>query len=67
MTLAIKGLARSEAQRQAEETVKMLTGEREPGDPLAKICSPLLGVRHFPMRIKCATLAWHALLEILKN
>ncbi|MDR2577072.1 MAG: SUF system NifU family Fe-S cluster assembly protein [Puniceicoccales bacterium] len=27
------------------------------------ICAPLLGVRRFPMRVKCATLAWHALEE----
>ena len=27
----------------------------------------LSGVQEFPMRIKCATMAWHTLLSVLKN
>ena len=29
--------------------------------------SSLSGVQEFPMRIKCATMAWHTLLSALKN
>ena len=27
----------------------------------------LAGVRHYPMRVKCATLAWHTMQAALKN
>ena len=29
--------------------------------------SSLSGVQEFPMRIKCATMAWHALLSVSKK
>ncbi len=38
----------------------LVTGEEEPGNGLGKL-EVLSGVREFPMRVKCATLAWHAL------
>jgi nitrogen fixation NifU-like protein len=38
-----------------------LLGEEAMGDLVA-----LLGVRQFPLRVKCATLAWHALENALK-
>jgi nitrogen fixation NifU-like protein len=27
----------------------------------------LAGVRHYPMRVKCATLAWHTMQAALRN
>jgi nitrogen fixation NifU-like protein len=64
MTGAVGGLAIGEARRKAREMVDVLTGKVEGTGP--EECSPLLGVRQFPMRIKCATLAWHALLDDLR-
>ena len=29
--------------------------------------SALVGVKKYPMRVKCATLAWHALMELLEG
>jgi nitrogen fixation protein NifU and related proteins len=34
--------------------------------PLGKL-EVLSGVREFPVRVKCATLAWHALQAALQN
>lgn len=38
----------------------------EPPETLGKLAA-LGGVRRFPMRVKCATLAWHALRSALAN
>ena len=69
LTLAVKNKSKSQAEQIALEMLDFLTGKKaipenpwEIGDRLA-----LLGVRQFPMRVKCATLAWHALLEALKR
>ncbi len=42
---------------------RALCGEATPGD-LGKL-EALLGVREFPSRVKCATLAWQALKNAL--
>ena len=34
---------------------------------LRTVRAALLGVRKFPARVKCATLAWHTLTAALKN
>ena len=39
---------------------EMLTGVHEPDDKMEKLAA-LAGVREFPSRVKCASLAWHAL------
>jgi nitrogen fixation NifU-like protein len=39
---------------------EMLTGQSEPDDNMQKLAA-LAGVRDFPSRVKCASLAWHAL------
>jgi len=38
----------------------MLTGAQDPDDAMDKLAA-LAGVREFPSRVKCASLAWHAL------
>jgi nitrogen fixation NifU-like protein len=44
-----------------------LTGrEGEHGADLGKL-EALFGVREYPVRIKCATLAWHALRSALES
>jgi nitrogen fixation NifU-like protein len=65
MTEALTGSSLDEAVETVEAFKRMLTGdgaddEAQPGDLAA-----LAGVRQFPARVKCATLAWHALEEAL--
>ena len=63
MTLGIKGRTTAEAERLFEEVHQMLAGDGEVApDPerLGRLTA-LAGVRDYPMRVKCATLAWHTL------
>jgi len=69
MTEAIKGLSGAALDAKIAEVVEMLTAKGEPSvDPfdLGEL-SALLGVRQFPARVKCATLAWHTLAAALKK
>ncbi len=69
MTQAIKGLSGDDLTAKIEEVVELLTAKEEPaGDPLdLGELAALLGVRKFPARVKCATLALHTLEAALKN
>ncbi|MHB1681797.1 MAG: Fe-S cluster assembly sulfur transfer protein SufU [Bacilli bacterium] len=60
MTEAIKGKPVAEAMEISEEFRRMMKGEEFDADRLGDLES-LAGVCRFPARIKCATLAWHAL------
>jgi nitrogen fixation NifU-like protein len=67
MTSALKGRTIEQARRESGVVISMLTGKggaevEELGDIAA-----LQGVRQFPARIKCATLAWHALDKALEG
>ena len=44
----------------------MVTGEADNGDELGKL-AVFAGVRKFPARVKCATLAWHTLQSALEG
>lgn len=69
MTEAIKGLSGAALDAKIAEVVEMLTAKEDPDvDPfeLGEL-SALLGVRKFPARVKCATLAWHTLAAALKK
>ena len=63
MTAAVKGKTVDEARAAARHMNELLTGkldvekERESLGSLAA----LSGVSRFPMRVKCASMAWHAL------
>jgi nitrogen fixation protein NifU and related proteins len=66
MTTAIKGKTREEAGQLFERVHKLVTGkltedERAGMGPLAA----LGGVSKFPIRVKCASLPWHALKKAL--
>jgi len=63
MTDAVKGKSKSQAHELFGRFHKMVTGR--PGEPvdtqsLGKL-SVLSGVCEFPVRVKCASLAWHTL------
>lgn len=68
MTLAVKGKTLAKVKAIIQEVCTMLTGIEEPEElePLGDIAA-LSGVRRFPMRIKCATLAWHTLKAALEG
>lgn len=70
MAGAVQGLSPQEAEMLAEAVQHLArTGEvRELPPPLAERLETLLplgGVHEFPSRVKCATLAWHALRSAL--
>ncbi len=64
MTEAIKGKREEEIEALFEEFHELLTGDPsvagEAGPALGKL-AVFSGVREFPVRVKCATLAWHTL------
>jgi nitrogen fixation protein NifU and related proteins len=61
MTESVRGRTVEEAETLFERFHRMVTKPGEqPDDDLGKL-QVLAGVRRFPMRVKCATLAWHAL------
>ena len=63
MTAALKGKTRAEAKLLFDKFHKMVTGNREQlSDPigLGKL-EVFCGVSEFPVRVKCASLAWHTL------
>jgi nitrogen fixation protein NifU and related proteins len=68
MTEAVEGKSRGEARALFEVVRGMLTGgtSAAPGIDLGKL-EALAGVSAYPMRVKCATLAWHTLLAALKE
>lgn len=67
MTEAVRGREVAEVQALFERFHELVTG-RGDVDPesLGKL-AVLAGVREFPARIKCATLAWHALRAALEG
>ncbi len=65
MTEAVRGLTRAEAEELVEKVRLMLRGEKD-GSALGDI-QALEGVSRFPVRIKCALLAWMALKDALNS
>jgi nitrogen fixation NifU-like protein len=61
MTEALKGRTLKEAHDLFRRFHTLLTEGEEGGDEELGNLTALAGVREFPMRVKCATLAWHAL------
>ena len=69
MTEALKGKPVSEAQALFREVHALLTAEKQAGEPtefLGKL-TVLTGVKEYPMRVKCATLAWHTMRAALAD
>lgn len=70
LTSAVKGKSREEAERLTARVHQLLTGTLEPpmSEAERKALGPLAalgGVSKFPIRVKCASLAWHALREAM--
>ncbi len=69
MTESVKGRTIDEAHRLFERFHTMVTESGPPegnGPGLGKL-EAFSGVRRFPARVKCATLAWHTLVAALEN
>lgn len=66
MTNKVKKRSRAESAELVRHFQQMLTSETEiePDKRLGDL-RLLKGVRNFPLRVKCATLPWHALVEAL--
>jgi len=60
MTATVKGKTRSEIDDLFERFHKMVTGDASQAASLGKLAA-LSGVSEFPVRVKCASLAWHTL------
>ena len=68
MTEIIKGKTETEADALFKQFHEMTTGKTEAInlEAIGKL-AVLAGVREYPARVKCATLAWHTLDAALKN
>jgi nitrogen fixation NifU-like protein len=64
MTESLKGKTREEALKLLEKFHDLLTTETPVGKDLGKLVV-FCGVRDYPARVKCATLAWHTLKSAL--
>jgi len=68
MTLAVKGRTPAEARIAAAELERVVSGRpADPGSDGTRDLAALSGVARFPVRIKCARLAWRALLAALAD
>ena len=68
MTAAVKGRRRAEAQGLFDRFHRLVTGRLDPSESetLGKL-AVFSGVSEFPIRVKCATLAWHALKQAMDD
>ncbi len=68
MTEIVKGKTEAEADDLFQQFHEMTTGQKDDIDmeAIGKL-AVLAGVREYPARVKCATLAWHTLDAALKN
>lgn len=71
MTEAVRNLSAAQIQKLFHRFQEALTQKEEPNaatlqGPLGKL-EILMGVRAFPARVKCATLAWHTLIQALST
>jgi len=69
LTERLKGATVAEAEQLFETMHHVLTGTPRPEDAAIDLGSlaALAGVNRYPMRVKCATLSWHALKAALEG
>jgi nitrogen fixation NifU-like protein len=68
LTEQLKGKTVNDAELLFKEFHSLITVENNaPHSQLLGKLTVLLGVREFPARVKCATLAWHTLLAALQH
>ncbi|MEX0430679.1 Fe-S cluster assembly sulfur transfer protein SufU [Spiribacter insolitus] len=67
MTEALKGHTVEEAKSLFDRFHHLVTDDDAQPDPSLGKLGVLAGVRDYPMRVKCATLAWHTLQAALEE
>ena len=67
MTVRLEGQNIADAEKDAQAVLEWLNNATAEAPKDLGELEALLGVRKFPMRIKCATLAWHAFLKALNQ
>lgn len=67
MTEAVSGKTSDEAQALAKEFRAMMAGESDPEEDRLGDLVALKGVVKYPVRVKCAVLAWDTLQEALES
>jgi nitrogen fixation NifU-like protein len=67
MTARLKGKSKSEAQRLFAQFQRLVTNQTNKADDEAVLGKLVVfsGVCEFPVRVKCAILAWHAMMSAL--
>jgi nitrogen fixation NifU-like protein len=66
MTESLKGKTRAQALQLLAEFHELLTTDSQAAKDLGKLVV-FCGVREYPARVKCATLAWHTLRSALNS
>lgn len=66
MTEALKGKSLGEAEQMLERFLDLLTKDQPAPADLGKL-AVFSGVKEYPARVKCATLAWHTLRAALRG
>lgn len=69
LTTMVEGKSLKEAGELKENFIHLLTDPKESENTRSKVGKLKLfeGVRQFPVRVKCATLIWHALADAMKD
>lgn len=69
MTTEIKGKSIDEAKQLFERFRRVIMGENSSVADISELgkLAVFSGVREFPIRVKCAALAWHTLLAAIEN
>ncbi len=69
MTTEVKGKAVAEARALFQKFKRLITGENGEGADPAQLgrLAVFSGVREYPVRVKCAALAWHTLMAALEK
>ena len=67
MTQSVKGKSKHEAEKLFSEFHKLVTGQANGNHVDVGKLAAFSGVSEFPVRVKCATLAWHTLHAALEG
>jgi nitrogen fixation NifU-like protein len=69
LTETLKGKTREEAESLFEAFHQMVTGQAASADTVPSLgkLAVFAGVTEFPLRVKCATLAWHTMRSALEE
>ena len=67
MSQFIQGKTITQARQTMQNFTSMLTNTQAQPSPSLEKLTILAGVRDYPARVKCATLAWHTLVAALDN